>query len=203
MKNLFGIFVLIAVVSGCSMLSKKEETKTDASPAPTSTASSSPQNSTSDSKAGLTLEKFNQLQNGMKYEEVVKILGSDGVETSNYSSGSFKTTTYKWEGENYARVTATFRNGELTTKMQSNLKGANDATGATADLSLDKYNKLQTGMSYKDAVGVIGSEGTQTSSSNIAKTTTVSYKWEGKKFERIFATFRDDKLTSKSQANLK
>lgn len=203
MKNLLGIFVLIAVVSGCSMLGKKEETKTDASPAPSSTASSTPQNSSSDSKAGLTLEKFNQLQNGMKYEEVVKVLGAEGVETSNYSSGSFKTTTYKWEGENYARITATFRNGELTTKMQSNLKGADDKSAAAADLNMEKYGKLQNGISYKEAVAIIGSEGTQTSSSNIAKTTTTSYKWEGKKFERIFATFRDDKLTSKSQSNLK
>ncbi len=203
MKNLLGIFVLIAVVSGCSMLGKKEETKTDASPAPSSTASSTPQNSSSDSKASLTLEKFNELKNGMKYEEVVKVLGSEGVETSNYSSGSFKTTTYKWEGENYARITATFRNGELTTKMQSNLKGGDDKTAAAADLNMEKYGKLQNGISYKEAVEIIGSEGTQTSSSNIAKTTTTSYKWEGKKFERIFATFRDDKLTSKSQANLK
>jgi hypothetical protein len=201
MRNLLGIFVLVAVVSGCGMLGKTDGSKTGASPAPSATAAS-PQGST-DSKSGLTLEKFDRLQNGMKYEEVVRILGAEGVETSNISAGSMQTVTYKWEGENYARITATFQNGELTTKMQSNLKGANDSSGAAADLTLEKYNRLQTGMSYKDAVGVIGSEGAQTSSSTIAKTSTVSYKWEGKKFERIFATFRDDKLASKSQSNLK
>ncbi len=206
MKNIIGLVVLVVVISGCSMLGKKEETNsgntgpTNNAPKTESTASPSSDKVV----AGLSLESFNKLQNGMKYEDAVKILGGEGVETSSFATGNLKTVTYKWEGENYARITATFRNGELTSKSQSSLKSAGgDTTTAKADLTLAKYNQVQNGMTYDEVVKIVGSEGTQTSSSNSGQNKMASYKWEGEKFARIFATFRNEKLSSKSQSNLK
>lgn len=204
MKNLIGLMVLIFVVAGCGFLNKKEVTNTGITPVSNTATKTETTPPTSDKPtAGLTLEKFNQLQNGMKYEDAVKILGSEGVETSSFSSGTLKTVTYKWEGEKYARITATFRNGELTSKIQSGLKSGNSETTSSADLTLAKYNQIQNGMSYEEAVKIIGSEGTQTSSSNFGQIKVASYKWEGDKYAKIFATFRDNKLASKSQSNVK
>lgn len=203
MKNLIGLIVLVTVVAGCSFLNKKEETPANTATKTQTESTSTPATETK-SAAGLTLEKFNELKNGMKYDEVVKVLGSEGVETSSFSSGNLKTVTYKWEGENYARITVTFRNDELTSKIQSSLKSANSSSSTTkADLTLAKYNQLNNGISYEEAVKIIGSEGTQSSSSNIGQIKIASYKWEGDKYARIFASFKDNKLTSKSQSNVK
>jgi len=202
MKNPFGLMVLILVVSGCGLLGKKDETKTGNTTVSNTTTKT--ETTTEKSASNLTLEKFNQLQNGMKYDEVVKTLGSNGTETSSFSSGSLKTVTYKWEGEKYARITAVFKNDALNSKIQSGLKSEDgNTTAAKSDLTLAKYNQLQNSVSYEDAVKIIGSEGTQTSSSTISKMKIASYKWEGEKVAKIFATFKDNKLTSKSQTNLK
>lgn len=201
MKNLIGLFVLIAVVIGCSSSGRKEET--NANNAQGSNTSTQPETTSNGKTASLTLEKYNQLQNGMKYEEVVRILGAEGTETSSYSAGKIKTATYKWEGEKYARITATFRNGELASKFQSNLKSENTDSSSTADLTFAKYNQIQNGMSYEEVVKIIGSNGIQTSSSNVGQTKIASYKWEGDKYAKIFASFRNNLLSSKSQSNLK
>lgn len=201
MKNLIGLIFLILVVAGCSFLDKKEEINNDA---PNKKIETITETTTEKFDSKLTLEKFNRLENGITYKNAVRVLGGEGVETSSYSSGSLKTVTYKWEGEKYARITLVFKNDELSSKIQSGLKSANDNnTLSKSDLSLAKYNQLQNGLSYDESVRIIGSEGTQTSNSTIGKMKIASYKWEGDKYRRIFATFRNDKLTSKSQSNLK
>ncbi len=76
-------------------------------------------------------------------------------------------------------------------------------TSGKADLTLDKYNKIKNGMTYKEIVGIIGSEGEETFSSEVGKYTIKSFKWDGGEYKYIFGTFNNDKLTSKSQSNLK
>lgn len=195
MKKIFGIIFLAAVISACSNLNKEMKTSVSKNETDIETAAAKKPESS------LTLEKFNLLQNGMKYTEAAKILGGKGVETSSFSSDSVKTVTYKWEGEKYARITAVFKNGELSSKIQTGLKIENPT--ARADLTLDKYNRIENGMTYEEAVKIIGSEGIQTGSSIEGKEKITSYKWEGEEREKIFATFRNEKLSSKSQMNLK
>lgn len=69
----------------------------------------------------LTLEKYNQLKDGMKYDEVVAILGEGDEQSVTEILGS-KTTSYQWKGENYSSVTASFSNGKLNSKSQYGLK---------------------------------------------------------------------------------
>lgn len=203
MKNTVGLIALAVVALGCGILGKKDAANT-AAPAPASSSTPSTANPpAATSSAGLTIEKFDQLNSGMKYEDAVKVLGGEGTETSSFSAGSIKSVTYKWEGENSARITATFKNGELTSKIQSNLKSASGDAAKPADVTLAKYNQVQNGMSYEDVVKIIGSEGTQTSGSSIGSIKTAAYKWQGEKYAMLFATFRDNKLSSKSQSNLK
>ncbi len=200
MKNTIGFLVLLAAILGCSSFSKKE-TANNAAPAPAKTEPAKT-DVAPPSASDLTLEKFNQLNVGMKYDEVVKILGSAGTESSSSSSAGNSYKTFKWEGANSARITAMFKNDVLTSKNQANVRSTS-AQATTADLSMAKYEQLQTGLSYAEVVKIIGSEGSQTSSSSSGSYKTTTYKWEGDKNARIYVIFKDDKIQSKSQSNLK
>ncbi len=73
----------------------------------------------------------------------------------------------------------------------------------TASLTLDDYNQLKNGMSKSEVEQILGSEGEQVSSSEIGKYKIETYKWQGENFSFVIITFRNDKVFSKSQANLK
>jgi hypothetical protein len=78
--------------------------------------------SKSTSKSGLSMEKYNQIKNGMNYKQVVEILGSEGTETMSSGEGKYKVTAYKWDGENYQFVNVVFMGDKVTSKVQANLK---------------------------------------------------------------------------------
>lgn len=77
----------------------------------------------------------------------------------------------------------------------------------TAKISLDEFNQLQTGMSYEQAVAVIGGEGAKLSESSFGDVTTVMYQWDGSNDSGFGANanamFQGDKLVSKAQLGLK
>ncbi len=72
-------------------------------------------------------------------------------------------------------------------------------------ITMEEYNSLKEGMSYKEVVDIIGSEGEEVSSNNIAGYSTVAYSWEGHGSVGANANvmFQNDKLVSKAQAGLK
>jgi hypothetical protein len=134
MKNLFniGFVVLILVVLGCNCQKLQElanESKTTPSSSPSSspgitsspTSSSSP---SSTSKSALTMDKYNQIKNGMSYKEVVAIVGSEGTETMSSGEGKYKVTSYQWKGDDdkYEYIYAVFMGDKLSSKTQANLK---------------------------------------------------------------------------------
>ena len=206
------LVALLFVVLGCSLgsLTKQDEAPTPVTDTTTgkdsTTDSTKPTDSTSTTttsgSGNLTLDNFNKIKTGMSYEEVVKILGSEGTETSSSTVGKYELKSYKWEGERFVRVYASFRNNELRTKSQSGL-GRSSSSSGTADISKAKYDQIKTGMSYEEVKKIIGSDGEQRSSSSIGNSSYVSYVWKGPKFSRISASFRNDKLSSKSQSGLK
>lgn len=73
----------------------------------------------------------------------------------------------------------------------------------TASLTLDDYNQLKNDMSKSEVEKILGGEGEQVSSSEIGKYKIETYKWQGENFSFVIITFRNDKVFSKSQANLK
>jgi len=129
MKNLYniGFVVLILVVLGCNcqklqeLANEGKQTPTTSSPS----APSSPSNSSSpssSSKTGLTLDKYNQIKNGMSYKEVVDIMGSEGTQQSSSGEGKYKVETYKWEGEQYQFISVVFMGEKVYSKVQAGLK---------------------------------------------------------------------------------
>ncbi len=132
MKNLFniGFVVLILVVLGCNCqklqeLANESKSTPSSSPTTSSSPSSSPSNSpssTSDKKTGLTLDKYNQIKNGMTYKEVVDIIGSEGTQTMSSGEGKYKVESYKWEGENYQYLSIVMMGDKVSSKVQNGLK---------------------------------------------------------------------------------
>lgn len=70
-------------------------------------------------------------------------------------------------------------------------------------LTKETFAQIKTGMSYKEVVDIIGFEGEEMTSSEAASYKVGSYKWEGSDYSMIFGVFMNDKLSSKTQANLK
>ncbi len=89
-----------------------------------------------------------------------------------------------------------------TTASNTGTSPSKDDEGKSS-LTLAKYNQIKDKMSYKEVVAILGTEGTETSSSKIGAYKIASYKWDGGDFQMIYCTFSNDKLSSKTQANLK
>jgi hypothetical protein len=77
---------------------------------------------------------------------------------------------------------------------------------ATWKMTMAKYNALQTGMTYQEAVKIIGKEGEEQSRNDIAGITTVMYQWQNTSLADLGganAMFQNGKLIQKAQFNLK
>lgn len=74
----------------------------------------------------ITLAQFNQIQNGMSYQQVVQIIGRQGTVMSenNIDAGQFSvhTVMYTWEAGFMANMNAMFQNDKLMSKAQLGLK---------------------------------------------------------------------------------
>lgn len=73
---------------------------------------------------------------------------------------------------------------------------------AAAGVNMDRYNILKAGMSYAEAVAILGSEGTEISSNDIGGAHTVMYQWKAGAFANMNAMFQNDRLISKAQSGL-
>lgn len=80
-------------------------------------------------------------------------------------------------------------------------------TGSTSSggVTLDQFQQLRDGMTYSEAVGVLGRAGTEQSRSNIGKMVTVMYTWPGSGTlgANMNAMFQNDKLVTKAQLGLR
>jgi hypothetical protein len=70
-------------------------------------------------------------------------------------------------------------------------------------VTLAEYNALSEGMSYEDAVGIIGEPGEELSRTDLAGYTTVMYQWPNTNGSNMNAMFQNDQLVSKAQFGLK
>lgn len=71
----------------------------------------------------MSLEEFNQIQNGMSYEEVQKIIGSAGTVLSESSIGGISIRIVSWLGNGSlgSNAAITFQNGAVSGKSQAGL----------------------------------------------------------------------------------
>ena len=70
-----------------------------------------------------TFEKFEKVQNGMTYDEVVQIMGYDGTLMSDVGDDTYNIKMYYWYGKDgVSNTTISFDNGKVSGKSQIGLK---------------------------------------------------------------------------------
>lgn len=147
MKNLLNIALVacVLIVLGCKCQQALDEMKNQSqSPSPTASASPSPSSTKSDSSksdssktntdksdsdksdsssgSGVSKASYDKIKIGMKKSEIIKIIGDDGEEMTRSKGGGSTFTSHKWEGSDYAIITAVFKDDVLTNKYEANLK---------------------------------------------------------------------------------
>lgn len=75
-----------------------------------------------ESNFGVTMKAYKRIKIGMTYHEICRIIGSNGEEMTRSNGGGNTFTSHKWEGSDYAIITAVFKNSILTNKYEANLK---------------------------------------------------------------------------------
>lgn len=70
-------------------------------------------------------------------------------------------------------------------------------------VTMASYQQLQTGMSYDQAVAIIGSPGEEVSRNDIAGISTVMYSWSNPDGSNMNAMFQDSALVQKAQFGLR
>ncbi|MDR6225131.1 DUF3862 domain-containing protein [Desmospora profundinema] len=70
----------------------------------------------------LTMDKYNQIENGMSYDEVVEIIGFEGEENSQNEVAGVKTVMYTWQNSDGSNMNAIFQDDKLNSKSQFGLK---------------------------------------------------------------------------------
>lgn len=78
--------------------------------------------STSSKTQVITLDKFNNIKDGMAYWQVVSIIGKDGEKLSESEFSGFTTVMYSWSNSNGSSMNIMFQNGKLVSKAQFGLK---------------------------------------------------------------------------------
>ena len=101
----------------------------------------------------LTIDKFNAIQFGMTYEEVLDIVGEEGTNISETTIMDYVTAIYQWD-EGLNNFNVTFENNVVIGKAQF---GLNSITGS--NVTLEMYNSIKSGMTYDDVVAIFESEG--------------------------------------------
>lgn len=78
----------------------------------------------SDSSEYITKDEYNQIEEGMSYDEVKDIIGSEGELSSTSSVGGYSMSIYTWYGNGSAgsNASVTFTNDAVTGKAQVGLK---------------------------------------------------------------------------------
>lgn len=132
MKNLLSLalFLLVLINFGCGVDGERntqinverESLPTQSAPNSNAQSVNPPANLSSGVKYKLTMEKFNSLKEGMSYEEAVKIIGGEGSKMPEAENDKDKGVTYKWDGEDFSTIFATFKDNKLTYKTNVGLK---------------------------------------------------------------------------------
>jgi hypothetical protein len=141
-KMAFFIVAFAIMLAGCSSgqstdtVASSPATPTGTAPAPEATASETPATPatpaaeatapTSTEKAKITKSEFEQIENGMSFEEVKKIVGGEGELLAEVGKAGEEghTIVYMYEGEGTigANANFSFRGGILQVKSQFGLK---------------------------------------------------------------------------------
>lgn len=91
-----------------------------------------------------------------------------------------------------------------SSNSSSNTAIQTETEGNDGYATLDKFNAIETGMSYNDVVEIVGSEGTVMSESEVADIKSTIYYWYSKDgVSNMNIMVQNDSVISKAQVGLK
>ncbi|MGN0143871.1 MAG: DUF3862 domain-containing protein [Clostridium sp.] len=140
-------------------------------------------------------DNFLSIQMGMTYEEVKDILG-DGKEESSNETNGVKTVMYSWKADEYSNLSITIQDDIVINKDQAGLLDMD------AQITMDKYNQIQNGMTYNQVQEILG-EGQMISETEIMGEKGTIYEYINKDQSKANFIFSSDSLIDKAQLNLK
>lgn len=107
------------------------------------------------------------------------------------------------KGETSVKPTAKqMRAVEAEAKKAAAEVAAKFANSTAAGVTLANYNRLKNGMSYSEAVKVLGKDGVELSSSDMGGVHTVMYQWQSDGIGNMNAMFQRGRLIQKAQFGL-
>ena len=147
----------------------------------------------------INLEKYNQIENGMAYEEVKNIIGSDGTSISAASFGDTTSEIYQWTDGKFGNATISFVNGKVSSKSQFGLT-AN--TNSSDDNITDTDNQSEKTEEVIDSenVNIAENETKEIQSSDLFENVYVHYANREKPF--IFEGVKSFAQSSGYQINI-
>jgi len=199
------LFVIVVVIAIWNFREKdNEETTTEPDKAPTEESVEEKSESVPDGQ--ITLEKFEQVEHGMSYEEVADIIGSEGelVSESGEKGTDLYTVMYEWTeaDEGFGNANFMFEDGTLTSKAQG---GLGEGADSDVKITLEEFEQISNGMSYAEVQDIIGGEGELISEWGVAgeqyHAMTVTYYGESSGSDATL-NFTEDKLETKTQFEL-
>lgn len=70
-------------------------------------------------------------------------------------------------------------------------------------ITMAQYNQIQPGMSYSEVVAILGRDGEEMSSSDVAGIRTILYGWSNRSGANMNAMFQQDAMVQKAQFGLR
>lgn len=118
-----GIIVL-AIIGALAGKPQPANSSTPKNEQPKSEPAPAPKPKEEPKKPTITLAEFQQIKNGMTYQEVVQIVGGEGTLQSEAGDGKYKVEIYSWDGDGGfgANANVTFQGGKVSAKSQIGLQ---------------------------------------------------------------------------------
>ena len=151
---------------------------------------------------GVTIAEFNRISTRMTYDEVVAIAGEPSERLSETYDGRRKELELRWNGlVSGTNITISFVNGKVIAKAQFGLRGVKEHINT---VSLSQFNSIQTNMTYKQVVDIVGGPGELISETGLAWVKTHILFWNGDELgANMQVTFANGKVHMKAQYGLK
>ena len=196
-KKIFRMALLISMATFAACGQAPEETPTSEPPTSTEEVTEESTETAEEPEVEklVSIEDYDGINLGITYEDAVALVGSEGEVFTESGEGEFQTSIYKWENEDSSNLRLMFQNGTLITKYQTDLVDAADV-----ELTKEKYEALEFGSDYANAVEVMGSDGVEVSFGSIAgQPERLEYQWAKSFDEQITVAFQDGGLVTRSQ----
>ncbi len=184
------VVIIVTVVSVGGSGGGKDESG-GSGPSGTSSASAG--------KGRITKEMYDRVRTGMTEREVTAITGPCESSAEDEVAGVRGKVLTCQGAETFSAATFTFSNGRLAAKGQVGLGGDRARKGS---MTKEKYDRLRTGMTEKEALAVAGAC-EKNSDTDLAGSSATGYTCTAADgLGSASLTFADGKLVAKAQAGL-